>query len=75
MTTIAPLALVVGKNRLLLRKSSSTGHFLVEVAFWQAWDHINFFNEICHKAELPQGNCRELDAKLFSFESESWIEN
>jgi AMMECR1 domain-containing protein len=74
MTTIAPEAVVVEKHGLLVRKSSSVGFFLAEVAFSQAWDRITFLNELCHKAELPLGSWRESDAELFSFESESWVE-
>ena len=75
MTTIAPQAVEVEKLRLLIRKSSSTEFFLAEVVFSQAWERITFLDELCHKAEFPQGSCRESGAKLFSFESESWVEN
>ena len=75
MTTIAPQAVVVGKHGLLLSKSSFAGFFLAEVAFSQAWDHITFLDELCHKAKLPQGSWRESDVELFSFESECWVGN
>ena len=74
MTTIAPQALVEDKHGLLLSKSSSTGFFLAEVAFSQAWERFTFLDELCHKAGFSQGSCRESDAELFSFESESWVE-
>jgi|TARA_B110000967_G_C18719648_1_gene476949 AMMECR1 domain-containing protein len=75
MTTIAPQAVVVEKHGPLLSKSSSIGFFLAEVAFSQAWERIIFLDELCHKAELPQGSWWESDAEFFSFESESWVEN
>ena len=75
MTTIAPQAVLAGKQGLLLSKSSSTGYFLAEVAFPQAWERIIFLDELCNKAELPQGSWWESDAEFFSFESESWVEN
>ena len=40
------------KYRLLLRKNSSVGLFLAEVAFSQAWNLITFLDELCCKAEL-----------------------
>ena len=73
MTTIAPQAVMLGKHGLLLRESSSAGLFLAEVVFSQAEDRITFLDELCHKAELPQGCWRESDAGLFSFEYESWV--
>ena len=75
MTTIAPQAVVVEKHGPLLSKSSSIGFFLAEVAFSQAWERITFLDELCHKAEFQQGRWRESNAELFSFESESVVEN
>jgi len=75
MTTIAPQAVVVEKHGPLLSKSSSIEFFLAEVAFSQAWERIIFLDELCNKAELPQGSWWESDAEYFSFESETWVEN
>ena len=75
MTTIVPQAVMVGKHRLLFIKSYSAGLFLAGVAFSQAWEYITFLDELCHKAELPQGSWWESDAEFFSFESESWVDN
>ena len=75
MTTIGPQAVVVEKHRLLLSKSSSTEFFLAEVVFSQAWERITFLDEFCHKKGFLQGSLWESDAELFSFESESWVEN
>ena len=75
MTTIAPQAVAVEKLRLLLRICSSTEFFLAEVVFSQAWERIAFLDELCHKAEFLQGSWWESNAELFSFESESWVEN
>ncbi|MDE0792526.1 MAG: hypothetical protein OSB08_02645 [SAR324 cluster bacterium] len=43
--------------------------------FSQAWESITFLYELCHNVGFPQGSWRESDAELFSFESESWVEN
>ena len=53
---LAPYAMVVEKYGLLLSKSFSTGFFLVEVAFLQAWKCITFLDELWHKAEFSQGS-------------------
>jgi len=75
MTTIDPQAVMVGKHGLLLRKGSSGGLFLPEVALSQGWTRSRFLDELCRKADLTEGSWKSPDAELFCFESESWVEN
>ena len=75
ITTIEPQDVVVGKHGLLLRKGLSSGLFLPEVALSQAWDRITLLDQLCCKADLPQGSWQDPEAELFCFESESWVEN
>ena len=75
MTAIEPQEVVVGKHGLQLRKGLSSGLFLPEVAPSQAWDRITLLDQLCSKADLPQGSWQDPEAELFCFESESWVEN
>jgi uncharacterized protein (TIGR00296 family) len=75
MTTIDPQAVVVGKHGLLLRKGFSGGLFLPEVAISNGWDRITFLDQLCRKADLPQGSWQDPEVELFCFEAESWEEN
>ena len=75
MTTIDPQAIVVGKHGLLLRKGFSGGLFLPEVAISNGWDRITFLDQLCRKADLPQGSWQDPEVELFCFEAEAWEEN
>ena len=46
-----------------------------EVAVSEGWDLITFLDELCRKADLPEGSWHDRDAELYVFESEAWSEN
>ena len=65
----------IGKHGLMINKGSKGALFLPEVAVLNGWDLHTFLEELCRKADLPEGSWHDRDAELYIFESEIWCEN
>ena len=65
----------IGKHGLMINKGSKGALFLPEVAVSNGWDFHTFLDELCRKADLPEGSWQDREAKLYVFESEAWSEN
>ena len=65
----------IGKHGLMINKGSKGALFLPEVAVSNGWDLHTFLDELCRKADLPEGSWQEREAELYVFESEAWGEN
>jgi len=65
----------IGKHGLMINKGSRGAIFLPEVAVSNAWDLHTFLDELCRKADLPEGSWHDREAELYVFESETWSEN
>lgn len=60
----------VGKHGLMIRKSSSSGLLLPQVATELGWDRQKFLEETCRKAGLEKDAWKEDDAKVFIFSAQ-----
>ena len=65
----------IGKHGLMIKKGHKGALFLPEVAVSYGWDLHTFFDELCLKAELPEGSWNDRDAELYVFNSEVWGDN
>jgi len=65
----------IGKHGLMINKGSKGALFLPEVAVSNCWDLRTFLDELCRKADLPEGSWDDRNAELYVFESEAWGEN
>ena len=65
----------IGKHGLMINKGSKGALFLPEVAVSNGWDLDTFLEELCRKADLPEGSWHDREAELYVFESEAWGEN
>ena len=65
----------IGKHGLMINKGLKGAIFLPEVAVSNGWDLHTFLNELCRKADLPEGSWQDREAELYFFESETWGEN
>ena len=65
----------IGKHGLMINKGSKGALFLPEVAVSNGWDLHTFLEELCRKADLPEGSWHDREVKLYVFESETWGEN
>ena len=65
----------IGKHGLMINKGSKGALFLPEVAVSNGWDLHTFLDELCRKADLPEGSWHDREAELYVFESEAWGEN
>ena len=65
----------IGKHGLMINKGSKGALFLPEVAVSNGWDLHTFLEELCRKADLPEGSWHDREAELYVFESETWSEN
>ena len=65
----------IGKHGLMINKGSKGALFLPEVAVSNGWDLHTFLDELCRKADLPEGIWHDREAELYVFESEAWGEN
>ena len=65
----------IGKHGLMINKGSKGALFLPEVAISNDWDLHTFLEELCRKADLPEGIWHDREAELYVFESEAWGEN
>ena len=65
----------IGKHGLMINKGSKGALFLPEVAVSNGWDLHTFLDELCRKADLPEGIWQERESELYVFESEAWGEN
>ena len=78
---ISPLApskpedVKIGKHGLMINKGSKGALFLPEVAVSNGWDLHTFLEELCRKANLPEGIWHDREVELYVFESEAWGEN
>jgi len=63
----------VGRHGLIIRKGSSSGLLLPQVASERHWDVPRFLEETCRKAGLPADAWRE-GATIELFEAEVWGE-
>ena len=65
----------IGKHGLMINKGSKGALFLPEVAVSNGWDLHTFLDELCRKADLPEGSWHDSETELYVFESEAWGEN
>ena len=65
----------IGKHGLMINKGSKGALFLPEVAVSNDWDLNTFFDELCRKADLPEGSWNNRYTELYVFESEAWGEH
>ena len=65
----------IGKHGLMINKGSKGALFLPEVVVSNDWDLHTFLDELCRKADLPEGSWQDREAELYVFESETWSEN
>ena len=65
----------IGKHGLMINKGSKGALFLPEVAVLNGWELHSFLEELCRKADLPEGSWHDREAELYVFESEAWGEN
>ena len=70
-----PEDIKIGKHGLMINKGSKGALFLPEVAVSKGWDLHTFLDELCRKADLPEGSWQDREAKLYVFDSEAWGEN
>ena len=78
LSTLAPSKpedVRIGKHGLMINKGSKGALFLPEVAVSNGWDLHTFLDEVCLKADLPEGSWLDREAELYVFESEAWGEN
>lgn len=64
----------VGRHGLLIRRGSSSGLLLPQVAAGEGWSVACFLDETCRKAGLPAGAWNEEGAVVEAFEAEVWGE-
>ena len=65
----------IGKHGVMLNIGDQGALFLPEVAVSNGWDRETFLDQLCRKADLPEGSWRDEEADLYVFESEAWDEN
>ena len=65
----------IGKHGLMIKKGHKGALFLPEVAVSNGWDLYTFFDELCLKAELPEGSWNDRETELYVFKSEVWGED
>ena len=65
----------IGRHGLMIKKGSKGALFLPEVAVSNGWDLHTFLDELCRKADLPEGSWNDHEVELYVFESEAWGEN
>tara|TARA_B100000686_G_scaffold206487_1_gene213343 strand:- start:1070 stop:1636 length:567 start_codon:yes stop_codon:yes gene_type:complete len=70
-----PKDVEIGKHGLMIKKGSKGSIFLPEVAVSNGWDLHTFFDELCRKADLPEGSWNNPETELYVFESEAWGEH
>ena len=75
LTPSKPEDVKIGKHGLIINKGSKGALFLPEVAVSNGWDLHTFLEELCHKADLPEGSWNDHEVELYVFESEAWGEN
>jgi len=71
---IAPEAVVVGRDGLLVVKGEHRGLLLPQVAGERRWSSQRFLEETCAKAGLPRDAWREPSTRLFAFAAEVFSE-
>lgn len=64
----------IGRDGLLVRRGSSSGLLLPQVASGEGWDAERFLRETCRKAGLPPEAWRKKGATVEAFEAEVWGE-
>lgn len=57
----------VGKHGLLMRKGSSSGLLLPQVATDYGWDRTTFLEHTCQKAGLPRDAWKDKDIEIYTF--------
>ena len=62
----------IGKHCLMINKGTKGALFLPEVAVSNGWDLHTFLEELCRKADLPEGSWHDRGTELHVFESEAW---
>jgi AmmeMemoRadiSam system protein A len=65
----------IGKHGLMINKGSKGALFLPEVAVLNGWELHTFLEELCRKADLPEGSWHDRETGLYVFETEAWGEN
>ncbi len=59
----------IGKHGLLLGLGQNSGVFLPKVPVEQGWDLSQYLENLCRKANLPQGAWQDPKAKLYWYEA------
>jgi AmmeMemoRadiSam system protein A len=65
-----PEQIQVGLHGLLIRRGSSSGLLLPQVAADRKWNRQTFLEETCRKAGLPKDAWRDPDAKVYVFSAD-----
>ncbi len=59
----------IGRHGLLLVLGNRSGVFLPKVPVEQGWDLTAYLENLCRKAQLPQGSWKHAEAQLYWYES------
>ncbi len=65
-----PSRIEIGKHGLLIRKKSSSGLLLPQVATDHGWDRQQFLEWTCRKASLPPRAWQDPDTEIFLFSAD-----
>ena len=58
----------IGRDGLMIEKDSQSGLLLPQVPVEYNWDVVDFKNQTCHKAALPNGSWKDKDTKISKFQ-------
>jgi len=64
-----PQQVEIGRHGLIMRRGSSQGLLLPQVAVEWGWDREQFLAQTCRKAGLPQSAWREPGTEIYWFEA------
>tara|TARA_Y100000310_G_scaffold329536_1_gene399588 strand:- start:94 stop:687 length:594 start_codon:yes stop_codon:yes gene_type:complete len=67
-------AIEIGRDGLILRGSSNSGLLLPIVAVEYNWDAKAFLENLCHKAGIPGDAWKDLNNKIYRFQSKVFSE-
>jgi AmmeMemoRadiSam system protein A len=70
-----PKDIQVGKHGLYIKKGSSSGLLLPQVAERYNWDAMEFLRQVCRKAGMPEDTWKHKGAEIFVFTAEIFSEN
>ena len=67
------LAIVVGRDGVILQKGNKSAVFLPQVATEQGWDRDEMLDNLCEKGGMSAG-CWKSGAKLLTFQADVFSE-